>query len=110
MEIRFVVEIVEEAKKEENQNVLFHSVNPAYKLIDFIYRDKNGHFHAFQATIGNDHMASEKAIKNLENKVGGGENLTLYYLIPSILFDGFVTGTVEPTAVCEIFHVLVPEP
>jgi hypothetical protein len=29
MEIRFVLEIVEEAKKEENTNVLFHSVEPS---------------------------------------------------------------------------------
>jgi hypothetical protein len=51
--IRLVLgDIVEAAKAENNTNVLFHSANRNNRLIDFIYRDEVGHFHAFQATLG----------------------------------------------------------
>ena len=105
-------------------NVVFHSVNSRFPLIDFIYRDGNGFFHAFQATIGNEHSADPKEIQKLEEKVGGAEYLNLYYLVPGENFDSFVTKPANPcdvrtrgsvptkgaSASCKIWHVQVSDP
>lgn len=91
--IRLVHDIVENAT--EVPNVLFHSMNPKYPLIDFIYKDKKGKFHAFQVTIGETHRSSPAQIKQLEQKIGG-KNLNLYYLVPSQKFKSFATNPVNP--------------
>jgi hypothetical protein len=117
--MRQVGDIVEAATA--TSNVVFYSVDPRFPLIDFIYRDGKGVFHAFQATIGNDHPAHPKDIQKLEEKVGGAENLNLYYVVPGENFDSFVTRPVNPCAVrtrgtkvasasCKIWHVQVSDP
>jgi hypothetical protein len=108
--IRLVCDIVESAKAENNTNVLFHSANRNNRLIDFIYCDENGHFHAFQVTLQPKHTVNEEDIENLETKVGGPHRLSLYYLVPSDNFLGFVTKPAEPKADCKIFHVMLPNP
>ena len=108
--MRLVGDIVESAKAENNMNVLLHSANRNNRLIDFIYRDEVGHFHAFQATLRKTHPANQKAIHDLETKVGDPHLLSLYYLVPSDNFMGFVTKPAEPKAECEIFHVMLPNP
>jgi hypothetical protein len=99
----------------QNRNVVFHSVDRRkQKLIDFIYCDANSHFHAFQVTIGKTHTANIDHIKQLQQKAGGGNQLSLYYLVPSQNFSQFVTTPVEPQLdndiSCEILHVYVPDP
>jgi hypothetical protein len=95
--VRLVVDIVESIKAENNTNIiLFHPANSYNRLIDFIYRDENGHFHAFQVTLGQTHTANPTGIKELETKVGDPHRLSLYYLIPSDNFMTFVTTPVEP--------------
>jgi hypothetical protein len=86
--IRLVLDMVESAKAENNTNVLCHSVDRYQKLIDFIYRDEKGHFHAFQVTLGQTRNANENDIEDLEAQVGDPKRLSLYYLVPS---DNFKT-------------------
>jgi hypothetical protein len=111
--IKFTIHIIEAAKK--TPNTVFYSTDQYLKLIDFVYRDYKNHFHAFQATIGKTHKATPKYIKELQKKVGGGKNLSLYYLVPAETFHGFVTHPVNPGIkdegiTCDIYHVKVPKP
>jgi hypothetical protein len=108
--IRLVLDMVESAKAENNTNVLFHTANRYQKLIDFIYRDEKGHFHAFQVTLGRKRTVNEKDIEDLEAQVGDPKRLSLYYLVPSNNFMTFVTTKAKPKANCKIFHVLFPDP
>ena len=114
-EIRLGHNIVNAAK--EDRNVLFHSVDQSYELIDFLYQDDNGHFHAFQATLGKTHSANVAKIKELENAVGISVDptikLSLYYLVPGERFEKFVTDPANPRemgATCSIWHVSIPDP
>ena len=111
--IKLDIDIVDAAKK--TRKTLFHSVNRYQKLIDFVYQDDKNHFHAFQATIGKTHEVAPQYIKDLQKKVGGGKNLSLYYLVPAETFHGFVTHPVNPGIkdegiTCDIYHVKVPKP
>jgi hypothetical protein len=97
----------------ETSNVLFHSVNQNYPLIDFIYQDGEGTFHAFKAVTGTTHPIDLPKIQDLEQLVGGGEKLNLYYLVPGQRFERFVTSPVNPGnqgILCKIWHVQVPDP
>jgi hypothetical protein len=110
-EVRLVGDIVEAAK--ERQMVVFHSVKLSNRLIDFLYQDSDGHFHAFQATLADTHSAKVDDIVNLERMVGGHRKLSLYYLVPESRFDEFVTKPVDPRAEgarCHIYHVSVANP
>ena len=112
-----MLDLVEAAKA--TQKVLFHSVDRANTLIDFLYQDENGAFHAFQATIAKTHRADPGSIKTLVDSVQGGDQskkVSLYYLVPGNLYKTFVTNPVDPlkqlqnVKSCEIWHVLVPNP
>jgi hypothetical protein len=114
-EVRLVGDIVDEAKKKKM--VVFHSVDLNNELIDFLYQDSKGHFHAFQVTLAKIHSADVGGIVDLEAKVGGHRKLTLYYLVPDSKFDKFVTDPVDPRnppsgvgAKCSIYHVSIPKP
>ena len=110
--IKLDIDIVDAAMK--TCKTLFHSVNQYQKLIDFIYQDDKNHFHAFQATIGKTHTVAPQDIEELQMKVGGGDNLSLYYLVPGENFDGFVTNPVNPGIkykgiTCDIYHVMISQ-
>ena len=113
-EIRQVCDIVDAAKK--IPNVLFHSTNPYYPLIDFIYQDEEGNYNAFQATLGETHKANSRRIRALEKKVGGPKKLNLYYLVPTEKFHSFRTEPPNPReneevgVSCNIWHTLIPKP
>ena len=49
-EIRLVEDVVENCKK--YPNVVFYSEDPNDPVIDFMYQDSTGHFHAFKAPKG----------------------------------------------------------
>jgi hypothetical protein len=110
--IQQVRDIITAARNEPN--VIFHSTDPQYPLIDFIYQDKLGDFHAFQATLTASPSADTNQIKVLQGKVGGGERLHLYYMVPSEMFDNFSTLPVNPGKTiggsCEIWHLSVLKP
>ena len=112
-----MLDIVNAAK--ETRGVLFHSVDQANKVIDFMYQGENGEFHAFQATIGTTHKANSKNINRLVDQVQEGDpskKLSLYYLVPGKQFKSFVTSPVDPleklvnVTSCKIWHVLIPDP
>ena len=116
-EIRQVVDIVKAAKG--TRSVLFHSVKRENELIDFIYQDKNGAFHASQATVGKKHKAYPQKIQTLVYLIQDGDKsigLSLYYLVPGDQFAEFVTSPVKPgtqlanVTSCKIWHALVPDP
>jgi hypothetical protein len=110
-EVRLSGDIIEAAKK--RQMVVFHSIRLSNRLIDFLYQDTDGQFHAFQATLAETHAAKADDIVNLERMVGGHRRLSLYYLVPESRFDAFVTDPVNPRlegARCRIFHVAVADP
>jgi hypothetical protein len=111
-ETQLVDDITEAAK--ETRNVLFHSSNLQYPLIDSIYQDEKGVFHAIQASLAVEkHKANVARIKELEKAVGGSEKLNLYYFVPQQNFKRFRTDPVNPGekgASCKILHVMVPDP
>lgn len=115
-EIRSTWDIVAAAM--ERPMVVFHSINPAQKLIDFIYQDSEDHFHAFQVTLAEKHSAEVEHIRELEQQVGGAGRLSLYYVVPEFRFASFVTRPVDPRnpgrgkagARCNIYHVEIQNP
>jgi hypothetical protein len=94
--IQLVQNPVESAKRNGSANVVFHSVDQRYPLIDFLYKDDKGHFHAFQATIGKKHTTNIATIERLGQQVGGANKLTVYYLVPAENFRSFV---LDPTMI-----------
>ena len=98
--------------------LLFYSSDRRHPLFDFIYKDEKGHFHAFQATVGNTHSAKREHIQALERRVGGAAKLSLYYLVLPSKYDAFMTDPVDPRiqsekghkASCQVFHVVIPNP
>lgn len=97
-------------------NVVFHSMNSQYDLIDFIYQDAQNHFHAFQVAYCVSHPTDSTKIRALEASVGGAQNLSLYYLVPYKFYLSFVTKPVNPRAgtgplpTCDIWRVAIPDP
>jgi hypothetical protein len=59
--------------------VLYYSLNPDHKFIDFVYRE---HFtyHAFKITLAESHTCDPKDLANFAEKAGGPLNFFLYYL------------------------------
>jgi hypothetical protein len=110
--VRQVRDIIAAAKN--TPNVLFHSTDPKYPLIDCIYQDNWGNFHAFQATLAGKHKAKRNQIMVLQNKVDNQGQINLYYMVPGQNFEGFVTGPVNPclskAVTCNIWHVSVQDP
>jgi hypothetical protein len=115
-EIRSARNIVAAAM--ERSLVVFYPIDPAQKLIDFVYQDSDGHVHAFQVTLAKTHSANLAGILELEQRVGNPGRLSLYYLVPDIIFDRFVTRPIDPRnpgrgtegARCNIYHVSIPNP
>jgi hypothetical protein len=76
--------------------VVFHSVKLSNRLIDFVYQDSDGHFHAFQATLADTHSANVDDIATLEQMVGGHRRLLCTSWFTMSRFDEFVTMPVDP--------------
>jgi hypothetical protein len=66
-EIRLTSDSLESALLEPN--IVFHSIHKTYPLVDFVYKDKNNHIHAFQVTVGKTHNAELVKIRALAKKV-----------------------------------------
>lgn len=112
-EIRLVDNIVDHVTKDTNALVLFHSLNPTNRLIDFMSHDENAIFHAFQATIGETRTVNIDELLKLEQDVGAGKYLNLYYVVPNSRFSTFVTRPAKPahTALeCKIWHLRIFPP
>jgi hypothetical protein len=116
-EMRQVNDLVEAARG--MPDILFRPFESSYPLIDFLYTNATGHFHAFQATILKKREVNVEGIKKLQETVGGGSKLSLYYIVPEGRFDEFVTDPVNPKMnkkvldkdiSCNFWHVLVQKP
>ena len=105
-EIRLSLDIV--ASSKSWKNIVFHSIRRDQELIDFMYRDSDGCYHAFQVTIGKTHKCNKDAFNKLTRDLDGP--CRLYYLVPSDHFSGFTTSPVKPKLEAETYHVMVPEP
>lgn len=108
--IRLVSDIVGSAEK--TPDVVFYSLIRNYPLIDFMYRDENKIFHAFQVTIAEKHDCKIEHLKKLVKRVGGVANLKLYYLVPDYRFKTFVTRPSDPMSQvpCAIYHIRIDCP
>ena len=107
---RLTVDIVKACLKHD-PGVLFHSTNRQYELIDFIYKNSDGHVHAFQVTLGESHSANETHIAALEKDCRAKcQSLKLHYLVPGKNFNGFVSDPVAPTVGNVKIHVLIANP
>jgi hypothetical protein len=115
-EIRLVSDLFEAvaaAKAETGSKILFSPANKSYPLIDFLYKDEEQHFHAFQVTIEKSHDTKVRDIKELEDAIGDASKLSIYYAVPSENFPTFVTDPGEPKrqgALSNVFHVMIPNP
>jgi hypothetical protein len=111
-EIRLATDPVDAAKAETRSKILFHSASESYPLIDFIYKDEEHHFHAFQATLHRRHDTKITDIRHLENAIGDASKLSIYYAVPGFNFPTFVTDPdpKEAGALCNVFHVMIPYP
>jgi hypothetical protein len=105
---QLVLDIVQAAM--ETKYVLFHSVDRSYPLIDSIYQDGTGAFHAFQMTLGQKHTANTATIRKLEERVGGWKKLNLYYLVTEVNFTGFVTDPCKARDKGVVWKVLILNP
>jgi hypothetical protein len=114
-EVRLVGDIVAAARK--RKMVVYHSIKLSNQLIDFLYQDSDGRFHAFHATLAKTHTANVSELLQLEERVGGPTKLSLYYLVPESRFEDFVTEPVDPRnppdkegATCNVYHVSISDP
>ena len=90
-------------------NEIFHSTNPGFPLVDFVYQGLHQVVHAFQVTIGETHEAANEDIKKLEENVHPNP-LKLYFLVPSYMFLKFKTKPAKPVAANQVWIVLIPNP
>jgi hypothetical protein len=116
-QIRLALDIVAAAMQQPL--IVYHSVNRQFNLIDFVYQDEGGVFHAFQVTLGKKHDCKPADVLNLYNQLQQGASvirlLKLYLLVRGEQYPYFVTNPVNPMeslsgVQVEIFHVLVPNP
>ena len=111
--IRLVVDSAREAIQGDPMT-LFHSDNSKHKLFDFIYKDTDGMFHAFQVTLAKVHRAQREHIQELRRTVGTSTRLAIYYVIPADHHNNFVTDPANPTRradrLTSFWHILIPNP
>jgi hypothetical protein len=81
-----LVEAVEAAKAETGSKILFYPASKSNPLIDFLYKDEEHHFHAFQVTLRRRQDAKITDIKHLENAIGDVSKLSIYYAVPAFNF------------------------
>jgi hypothetical protein len=110
--IRLGVDLAREAIQGDPMT-LFHSVDPRHPLFDFIYKDTDGTFHAFQVTLGRTHRAPREQIEGLRRTLGSSP-LAIYYVIPADHHNDFVTDPANPTRradrLTSFWHILIPNP
>jgi hypothetical protein len=77
--------------------ILLHSTDPNYTLIDFLFKDDTNNVHAIHATVGKAHNSKRTLITEFLRKLGTGySSVTLYYLVPTEVFEEFQTNPLNP--------------
>jgi hypothetical protein len=98
-----------------NKFVLFHSSDPSYP-IDFIFKDDSDNIYAIQVMMGKAYSANRRQIEILQERLGDGWNIGLYYFVPFTNFEESAKALVSPieeltfASHLKIYHVLVPRP
>ena len=87
--------LIAAAKKEENENVVFHSSDRQYKLFDFLYR-KGKTFYAFQVFIGQRHLFTPTLLMEAMEEVGKDHEFLLHYLTFDKRYKEFQLDPVNP--------------
>ena len=87
--------LIDAAKRENNDHIVFYSSNKQYPLFDFIYKRKNILF-AFQVSIGKDHSCKPQQLKAAMEEVGNGYEFFLHYLTFDERYDEFQLSPVNP--------------
>ena len=96
---------------DSNPMTIYHSIDPKYPVIDFIYKDSQGKIHAFQPTLGETHDFKPDGMKHLREKIGNIP-LEIYCLTPGDNWKKFVTNPTIPETdtLTKVWHVLIPNP
>jgi hypothetical protein len=98
-----------------NKFVLFHSSDPTYP-IDFIFKDDTDNICAIQVMMGKTYSANTRQIEILQERLGDGWNIGLYYFVPFTNFEESAKALVSPiekltlASNLKIYHVPVPRP
>jgi energy-coupling factor transporter ATP-binding protein EcfA2 len=78
--------IIAEAKLREK--IVYYSLDPGNKLIDFVYRDGSV-IHAFQVTLAQSHSCNAQHIIECASEAGGSKHFMLHYLVYDTKYSGF---------------------
>lgn len=87
--------IIAAAKGKENEDIVFYSMNPTNKFMDFVYRKKNT-IYAFQVTLQKGHSCCPKAFAEVLQEVGNDYHFLLHYLTLKNTFASFQLSPNNP--------------
>ena len=79
--------LVDAAKQENNDNIVFYSSDKNYPLFDFIYK-RNNILYAFQVATGKDHLCKPHLLKAAIEEAGNDYEFLLHYLTFDERYDG----------------------
>ena len=104
--------LITAAKRKEN--VIFHSLDPHHKFIDFVYRFGDM-FYAFQVSMAANHSCDPKHFSELAEEAGGQSKVILHYLTLKRNYNEFALRPSNPLANLDgndwtIYVVRVPRP
>ena len=83
------------AMQKDSENVIFHSTNTQYPLIDFLYRRGNI-LYAFQVSIGNTHSCKSDDLKDAIEEAGSEYAFLLHYLTFDEKYDEYELAPANP--------------
>uniref|UniRef100_A0A0G4FJ71 Uncharacterized protein n=1 Tax=Chromera velia CCMP2878 TaxID=1169474 RepID=A0A0G4FJ71_9ALVE len=112
--LRFVTDVPAAVKACRTGNVVYHSVDQSFPLVDFMFKH-GGMLYVVNATVAAEHDAKPNAIeqfvKSLDLKARRFVKLKLLFAVPMKRFKNFVTKPVEPsTTQCEVHIIGVVNP
>ena len=92
--------------------VLYQSLSETQKLVDALVKREDGGVDGFQYTIGKDHTCPPKSLGEFASKFGTPERpFRLYYVVPSINYQTFITDPVKPVVTnAEVKILRIPPP
>ena len=95
--VRRVAKLAEAVSADITQQSLYYSKDEFEPLIDMIFRVDDG-YNSVQATVNSSHDAAVEKIRTLKSRLSlkDHEVLRIYYAMPSIRYEKFVTDPVNP--------------
>lgn len=80
--------LIAATKREESEKVVFYSLDPGNKFIDFVYR-VDSTIYAFQVTIGKVHSCNSNHFKKALEETGNDFKFLLHYLTYQNQYESF---------------------